>query len=258
MADALVLASQALDSFGPPASAHSDEHGRFRLVLERATPYHLSVQAKGLVARTIPLARPGSSLVVALEKGGVIEGRILDAQSGAPLPGARAEILLERGLAWEPETQAISAEADAKGRYRLEGVPRRMVAVTACARGYALEEARAIPGTKGLDFRLLAGAALNGIVRGPSGAPLANAVVRAEPDTRPWSGRPPVRTDGQGRFEIWGVDPGVYTVVARLAQLAPGVARDVVVSPESEAFAEVRLQLGIDVVGRLLDPRGGL
>src|SRR4029079_17362911 len=68
-----------------------------------------------------------------------------------------------------------------------------------------------------------------------------------------WGGSTVGATDAQGRFELPGLDAGTYTVVARHADFAPGVAGGVAVDVEGRDDVAITLTSGAAVVGRLVD-----
>src|SRR5262249_16339011 len=63
--------------------------GRFQIPLRRPDACKLRVEARGFAPALRDKARPGTSLLFVLEKGGAIEGVVRDAAGGGPPAGGR-------------------------------------------------------------------------------------------------------------------------------------------------------------------------
>jgi TonB-dependent receptor-like protein/carboxypeptidase family protein len=104
------------------------------------------------LATTIPLVVFFTSPVIAQTSPGRIAGRVVDASSGTPIPGAQVTV----------EGTAISSIADWSGRYALEGVPAGPHVITVRMIGYqhkAVRDVMVEPGAAlGLDATLAAAA----------------------------------------------------------------------------------------------------
>lgn len=259
--NALVIARSSTDNpLQPGVSARSDPKGRFQLRLKSSAIHTVWVEARGLAARDFPNVQPGAYLKITLEKGGTIDGTVREGSSGAPISGARIEARIAGGIPLpmvpdEPDAGSVTATTDRAGRYRLEGLARGLYDVSAVGRGFArARQGSAKVGSK-VDLFLYAGASLSGIVTGPEGKPVAGALVSAEEGVyagfRATAG---VKTDAQCRFELLGLAPGSYTVVAQQVGLAPGITTDVVVLEQEDSTTSVALASGAAVTGRLLGP----
>lgn len=64
-------------------------------------------------------------------------------------------------------------------------------------------------------------------MRNTDGHPIAGAVVQAEPDSPGATQSRPETSRADGRFEIVGLGPGVYRLVARDRDFAPRSERPV-------------------------------
>src|SRR5262249_22962620 len=82
----------------PPLSTRTDASGRFQIPLRRPDACKLRVEARGFAPALRDKARPGTSLLFVLEKGGAIEGVVRDAAGGQPLAGARVVASTGQGL----------------------------------------------------------------------------------------------------------------------------------------------------------------
>jgi protocatechuate 3,4-dioxygenase beta subunit len=156
------------------------------------------------------------------EARGVVTGRVLGAENGAPLAGA--VVTLENDLLWR---NTFRTQTDAEGRYVLRGVPpgRYTVLCGALDRANRRREGVAVSNaapTTDVDFRLPVGGTIIGRVFGPDGQPLAYAQVATYSQDRPPRPTGPTEaaetTDAEGRFRLEHLAAGEY----ELHVTAPG------------------------------------
>lgn len=236
----------------------TDASGRFRIALKIAVPHTVRIEARGLAARTLEKVQPGTPLTVSLQRGASIEGNVRDGATGAPVSGARVEAREQRArglsLPWDPAVGFVEAVSDARGRYRIEGLAIGLHTVSASARGFTASARASVPTGSHADLYLFPGASVTGVVRDLQGRPIAGAQVMAEPEEPDFGGSSPrvLSTDARGRFDVPGLKPGSYTLVARRRGLAPGWVPKVVVEPGDDARADLVLTPGARVVGRLV------
>lgn len=216
--------------------------------------------------------RPGSALLLALEPPWVLEAQVVDALTGAPLPGATATAEPQ-----SPLPRPFMTRAGADGALRLVA-PRTYPgppAATFEAPGYA-----AVMTVMGARARLRVGLRrplrLEGRVRDPDGRPLQAAVMawarlpdaatggRSRAD-RSWS----VTCDAEGRFVLDDLPPGgsnadgegagPHAAVAMLlithADHARTRLRRVLVFADGPPL-EVTLAPLVPLVGRVVGPQG--
>jgi hypothetical protein len=252
---ALVIArSEAPEPNETSLAARTDAQGRFRLTLRSARTHRIRAEAAGLAARTLSGVAPGTSLTIDLAAGGAIEGIVRDADTSQPAVGVTVETTDREAITLPDDPQAgrIRAITDAEGRFRLAGLRtgRHDVSARSRARGSA-SRAGVATGAR-IDLMLHPSAAIAGVVTGPDGKPVPDAVVTPV-GFRSAAGLRSERTDAQGRYEIAGLAGGVYDVAVRAKGLAPGVVPEVTLDARGEARVDVALQAGARVSGRLVD-----
>jgi RNA polymerase sigma factor (sigma-70 family) len=216
--------------------------GRFRIAGLTPCLYALSAGAEGFVgsSRLGVEVKSGTNLQdvdLQLGEGGfTLSGRVMDASSG-PIPGAvvrlngwvpsRVEGIQGRHL-WETVT-------DQQGRYHAQ-VLRARYDLVALADGYGPGRAFVdVAGNETHDFRLAPAAQLLGrVIIASDRTVVAGAEVRAEGTEGEALGPSvPFTTDGEGRFNITGLAPGPYRLIARKGTLVAALAQPVVVAAAS-------------------------
>ena len=159
-------------------------------------------------------------------RSGTIAGRVVDADTAAPLRNARIGLVPEEGDEPDPVL------TDAEGRFRIANLPPGRYTLVASKPGYvslrygarrALDRPRPVevPGDGSpIDIRLPRGAALSGRLVDDLGEPMpdvrvtAGVVIRTSAGTRITAIRS-ADTDDLGEYRIAGLPPGTYIVSAR-------------------------------------------
>jgi protocatechuate 3,4-dioxygenase beta subunit len=238
----------------PTMGTRTDAQGRFELALRRRGPHRVRVESPGLAGRTLARVEPGTPLTIDLARGAAIEGVVRDGDTNEPAPGVRVETQDRdaMGTADQPDAGRIQATTDAAGRFKLAGLGPGRHDVWARARGRSASRRAVAPGAR-VELTLQPSATLHGVVTGPDGKPVADAIVTALGfrSARVAS----ERSDAQGRYEVAGLAAGLYDVAVRATGLAPGVVPDVVLDVRNETQVDVALRPGARVIGRLLDAR---
>ena len=236
-------------------STLTSREGRARLESLPVGPWRVTVHARGYVEKSLPRVSAGP-LVVRVERGGAITGRVRTADGGRPIGGARVRVGGGPPLAqaWQQDATRVESTTDAQGRFRLEGIGRSPVGIVARAAGFASAGRGDVRAGDAVDLFLFPGATLRGTVRDDAGRPVAGALVRADSDR--FSSAPQAETtDAQGAFVMAGIRPGEYVVVARGGSRAPGIAF-VLVEPDAEASVSLALSEGGYATGQIVDSDG--
>ena len=203
----------------------------------------------------------GATLSVTLEKGGVITGTVRDGNDRRPVGGARVSAIVPTGLRyalpWQPSVGAIETSTDRDGRFRLEGVARGLVEISARAPHYYGTALRrnVRPGAT-VDLLVFPGASISGVVRGPGDKPVAGAIVAAQRrESYGWTAAGAETTDARGASVLAGVPPGAYLLMTRHPGLAPATT-ELNLEALAEAQVDFSLRPGAAVVGQLVDDQG--
>ncbi len=250
---------------------------------------HLYAWGGGYVPHLEPLRKkePKDGVLnlgdIALELGGILTGRVLDADSGAPIAGAKVRSV--GGV--NPQLAVFSLGStlsQADGNYRLTGVSSGAVRVVARHKDYALDftpmellmaaqggSPRAGQGggqtklfkkgetTAKKDIRLKAAASVTGFAVGPDGEPVPGArveVVSTDQFAELFGTNPPPAFSGKdGAFILKGLRGG-KDVQLRATHGAFGAAETVTAKAGDPAEVTLKLAEPIQVRGTVRDENG--
>ncbi|MGH9336655.1 MAG: carboxypeptidase regulatory-like domain-containing protein, partial [Vicinamibacteria bacterium] len=221
--------------------------------------------ASGFVASFKEKVAPGEALRFELSRGLSLDGVVLDARTKEPIQGARVESsTLPYGAiapSYLPGFGNSESESDGRGRFSLSALPAGPVYVSASARGYGRVDIRARGGEEAFTIFLIPGAgSIAGVVLSPEGEPLAGASVVAletgNPSTGRWNWGRRAETDSKGRFEILGLRPDLYRVLAYHPDAAFRILPEVRVEESELLVDDVRLPSGFRISGRMVDEDG--
>jgi hypothetical protein len=234
-------------------STLTDANGRFRLTLRTREPHTVRAEAPGLAAATQRDVVAGTPLAFDLKTGGAIEGTVRDGDTGQPVPGLRVTAGQSMGFPVEghPNAGRVTATTDASGRFKLQGLANGRHYVSASGRGRGAAGRAGVALGSRIDLLVYPAGSVFGTVLDASGRPVPGATVSL--NGRPFGGGLTEEPDAKGAFEVNGVSPGVYDVIARAPGMAPAIAAEVGIDRRSEVRLDLRLAPGARVVGRLLD-----
>jgi protocatechuate 3,4-dioxygenase beta subunit len=207
---------------------------------------------------------------------GEIGGVVVDAQSGkpianaslalraldAPVPGGLLGGMMGGGgnaeRRWSGEDGSFLFERLEAGRYRLEvGPPRWGNEANAWAPLDPLEiTLREGERNHRLDLRLEASLSVEGVVRGPDGAPVGGARLTARRGDQESALTANARSAQDGKFSLRGLAPGVWDVNVTAGGFAPAVRRGVQVGAAPGEPLEITLERGVLVRVRVQEADG--
>lgn len=197
-------------SHGREGSGQIDSSGKFVVTGLVPGVYELRLQAGSADDGRFCLSEPPrvdltrvqsvTGLNLKAVKGGVLAGKVVDAETGQPVPGASVKAYHGNDL------PAGSAESDESGLFRVSGLSTGGYVVKSECRNYEQQTLRSEVKTgeikEGLVFRLPHLPGLRGRVIDETGRPVANASVSgvaADGSFRQVSGM----TDESGQFEVY-------------------------------------------------------
>ena len=250
----LAVASDSLRRFSPngpaPLSARTDAAGRFRLLLRTREPHTVRVESPGLAAVTRREVSAGTPLAFDLTAGGAIEGTVRDGETAQPLAGSRVvarqhDAISIPGL---PDAGRVVTRTDASGRFKLQGLANGRFSLAAGGRGRGAATRQSVRVGSSVDLLLFPSGSISGTVLGADGRPVPGATVTAAA----WGSGFTEPADARGTYEILGLAPGGYDVVAHAPGLAPTVVAGVAIDRRTDALVDLVLRPGARVVGRLL------
>ena len=201
------------------------------------------------VATEIP-ARVAATTDEAAARGGFrITGRIVDARSGAPLPGVevtRIDAIANQSNDGTPASEATEATAtDSDGVYAFHGVHASVHELVARREGFGTRVHRYVqvledgPDVVEQDLELAPGASIAGRVIDLGGSGVAGLELRASGHAEGRVGRGRATTDESGAFVLADLVDGNYTVQLASAEWAAEPAYDVATGTDSVEIVAV-------------------
>lgn len=199
---------------GSNAYVQTGEDGKYELGVDEGKSYSMHVYHQSYTGQQREGVAAGERNVdFVLEGRGTVEGQVLDARTGRPIPNF--EITHSRGLSNQINYQMgnYTAFYNEEGRFSINTVEAGEATIYARATGYApgiqqVPYVQADAVTGGVQFRLEPGASIEGVVLDMQGAPIQSAQIFLTGRVEPWmlnqgSGYGAVATtDAEGRFAV--------------------------------------------------------
>jgi hypothetical protein len=200
--------SERARSYLPPVSRDfADETGAFELDDVPAGTHVVNALARGqrdafVSGIVVEEGQTKDGVEVRLGRGATLRGRVVEAQSGRPVPEARVS------------AGGVDSTSDADGRFEAEGVAPGKVQVSARHADYAAVRETATVGDDGgtVELRLSSGGTVTAAVVSPAGEPVAGA--RASLALAGGGGGQSAVAGADGRAILRHVPAGRYTLTA--------------------------------------------
>jgi hypothetical protein len=181
-------------------SEATDEGGAYRLVFWRGR-WSIDVEAEGYshVSKSVDLRAGEQTLDFDVAPAALVEGTVVDAETGAPVPFAHLRV----------GDGDVSTDGD--GGFSLPGLAAGRYPILASHQGYLETAAELVAPSSGVRVRLDRGLELKGIVVDQRGQGVRAAVKTSRAGDSLRSG---VETTDAGTFGLSGLIPGAYQLVA--------------------------------------------
>ncbi len=239
-----------------PAHVVSDANGNFRAWVAPGTT-SIEASAEGYAPHSVSAAAPSESSVVYLTPESVLVGRVLDAQSGRPLP----ELVIRThgdDMGWRQEPADVLSDGD--GRFRVRGLAPGRYSATASNEDLYGEAAPSVSlglGETSVEIEIPAHrvASVSGRVlidEGDTGCEGAYVRLTRDQDGRIVGGE----ADPTGRVTIYGVRTGSYTLEARCEGYQSGEPLSLSVSEDAISEQVWRVRSGLTIRGMVVDAAG--
>lgn len=258
---------------GPVVQTRSGSDGAFRLGGLAGGYHELSadhLEYGTLSYGPVPAGAGTTEVELRFPSTGVLQGVILG--GGQPIAGAHVHVEREDGWPLVRAGRQITphARSDAKGRFRLRGLPPGRFRVRAESEGWSpTSSGPHEPDGPDLRIEMVPPTEVRGLVLGPDGRPIRNATVLLLDHnddgsglaalllsaTGPGPALPRTATREDGTFVLTAAPRGAWRLAVRASGLAPGVRR-ITLREAPLDLGTVRLTSGATVLGTALDAEG--
>ncbi len=250
---------------GQPLSVEAPD-GAFALEDVPAGTWSVAVSASGYQAAhtsgiVVEEGATRSGVEVRLTRGGVVKGRVADAQTGMAIANAIVSLAPEGGMRGFGALLAGGADGgvttDAEGKFEIEGAAPGRQTLRATHPDYtdAVQTVQVTETGADVEIRMTGGGEIGGAVVTETGQPAAGATVAliASGAGGPFGGGPsgnqPNLTDAGGRFTFSHLEAGRYTVSAWLGSRTATPVDVVLQAGQSQDGLTVQLLAGVSIQG---------
>ena len=210
-----------VSSFTVNGVRFDDARGVFHVLVPPMGDFRMVIRCEGLAPSVVHVTGASGKKLrvpeIALGQGEDVFGEVLDAATGEPVVAARVALAdppqIERLRLIRPERLSEAATTGRGGYFQIKRAPRARILLVVHHPDYLPEF---VPiDTKGARPTVLMhrGGGITGTVRGATGQPLPSALVTAVSDVV--GDAQEARSDSTGHFELRGLRPGQYVVLAR-------------------------------------------
>lgn len=244
----------------------SAKDGTFKLHLRNGPwTYALRLRRPGLASEIVDRLAPdklgttgtATPRIFRMGPESIAKGRVVDAETGAPVAGA----LLQAVRTPEDALEASEARSAADGTFVLGGLEARRYSLRAHKFGWksiAMKNALAAPATR-LTVKMAHGTVIRGVVENADGSSEPNATVAAVLSDVPGAPTLPIfwTTDAEGSFAQDHFAPGTYYLWARRGDMLAYPPEKIELAEKGDVTVELRLDhKGARVTGQVI-PRPG-
>ena len=252
--------------FTPLGDEISAKDGTFKLHLRNGPwTYALRLRRAGLASEIVDRLAPdklgpasaASARVFRMSTESLARGRVVDAETGAPVAGA----LLQAARAPEDALEVSEARSGADGTFVLGGLEARRYSLRVSKFGWksvTTKNALTAPATR-LVVKLSHGTVIRGVVQNADGSPEPNATVAAVLSDVPGAPTLPIfwTTDPEGSFAQDHFAAGTYYLWARRGDMLAYPPEKIELADKGDVAVELRLDhKGARVTGQVV-PRPG-
>ncbi len=260
-------------------TATTDANGQFTFETLKPGDYNLLPTARGYrFDGPVTRVKSGTdNVMIEAFKDADVCGRVIDAASGAPVPGFTCRMRTSNGPGMPTSaTELVQTFTSATGEFCMNGIPTGEYVVEASAPGFAPSFSSNVSVSRGqaqggLVVRMTKGGLLSGRIVDAAGNPVPKARITthdkdwADDEFSAMLGNTfpsnvtavDVRCGADGRFLLTGLTPESYQMHVRAAGFTRYIQNDITITDGQETkLGDIRLSHGGSLRGTLFDPSG--
>ncbi len=245
----------------------SDETGSFRIDNLHKGSFRLKVTHPDFADETeaVELKKEGEELTVkiAINKGRVVSGSVLDKNSSNPIAGANVSISsdadedpIKKIFRSFMRKSGATAVSDSGGQWEIANVAPGEYGIQATHNDYAASDAKRITvkpdaDVTGIKLLLSSGARISGTVRDATGKAVSKTGVMAMGE----SGMKKSDTDKSGRYLLEHLSPGAHTISVMPKGenfTVDGISKQVSIAPNDNITLDFTIEGDLSISGKIL------